>query len=128
MGFWKRLLGREKVQKVTGIDISSLESDLNKKFDADLKQNNNPDEIESNLESIIDAFSSNLEDSLVAKLADDWTCGICETKNHKTEECSNCGHEPGTWKCPKCGNAVTGDDEYGPLEKACDCGFDSADE
>jgi len=127
MGIWERLFGTKKQNESTGIDISSLESDLGRKINEDIKHGKSVEEIESNAEAIIDSFTNDLKESLVAKLADDWTCSVCETKNHKTPKCDKCGYEAGCWKCPKCGNVVTGNDEYGPLEIACDCGFDYGD-
>lgn len=127
MGFWESLFGLKRRNNKRGIDVNSLETNLNETLNEGIKKGKSQKEIESDAKKTIKNFTSNLEESLVAKPAAKWKCSVCETENHGSTKCQKCGYDMGSWKCPECGNIVTGDDEYGPLEKSCECGFDYAD-
>ncbi len=130
MGFFSKLFGQKQKKESLSFPegIKNIEDQANEILEAGKKDSLSVDEIMNKIDPISSENISAMTEGLVAKLADDWTCDVCENKNHNTDTCKECGYEAGVWKCPKCGNIITGDDEYGPTETfECECGFNFDD-
>lgn len=130
MGFLSRLFKKksDKYSDPMSNTIKTIEDKTSDIVEDGVNKGLSEDEIIDQVEEFIDIVTENLGENIVAKLADDWTCDVCNTKNHKTDNCSQCGYEAGAWKCPKCGNIVIGSEFHGPQESPCTCGYDPLDE
>lgn len=66
MGLLNRIFGKKNKQK-SGVNVESLENDINASFEKDLKAGKSEEKILENIKDKIDSFAENINDKLVAK-------------------------------------------------------------
>jgi len=119
LGFLQKLLEKNKnLSSSNGINVKPLLENINSAVESGINKGESIESIERSVDKITDDFAHQLEDTLVAKLADKWVCMVCETTNTGGGDiCSGCNSKAGSLKCPNCGDVLT------PELEQCSCNF-----